>query len=309
MMKRPTAFMIVLVLAVGMLTGCLSSQGSGSTGAGSGLTQTQPTQPQPTEDVLSETIKQEIETAWLKEHGEEFGNWYTRGSSQTWGGKRYYGTYGGYTVFFAHGASMAISGKRIGEHLFLNGNGFNLYAFKDGQLHFLADVYDSGAITSDEIGELADIHRAYTEEIHGKEYTDQLYKEYGDLEPLAEEVKAEVEAAWKKVFETQFPGWFTLGDSATYQGVRYYGTYRDHVILFVPGEGTDIMVQNINGSDYLHIGSFEIYAYQNGEFQPYAQAVESGLFMDSSIDIWVEHRRTQEKIFGVVYFRELMERY
>lgn len=87
---------------------------------------------------------------------------------------RCYGIFNGCAVIFSDGTACVIDIKTVAGYDFANGSAFALYGYKDGTLYDLADAFDKGFITKEEVGIAAGRHKAVTDFLHGDGFHDGL---------------------------------------------------------------------------------------------------------------------------------------
>lgn len=75
--------------------------------------------------ILSESRKDEITKAWLKQYDEP--------ASWNIDNMRYYGRYDGYDIFFYGSRMAAETSRTIGKCTFQHGYSFNLYAYRNSE--------------------------------------------------------------------------------------------------------------------------------------------------------------------------------
>lgn len=64
--------------------------------------------------------------------------------------------------------------QTVAGYDFANGSAFALYGYKDRTLYDLADAFDKGFITKEEVGIAAGRHKAVTDFLHGDGFHDGL---------------------------------------------------------------------------------------------------------------------------------------
>ena len=103
-------------------------------------------------------VKWEIETAWSKQLDRPFEQWF---DSSTFRGVRYYGEYNGYHILFDDTGirMMVYGGTTIAGEEFEHSTPFDLYAYKDGVFLTLAEAYEQGLISKEQIALIAECHR------------------------------------------------------------------------------------------------------------------------------------------------------
>ncbi len=106
-------------------------------------------------------LREEIEAAWLKEYGSPLKWWYEYSSNSGYG-VRCYGTYNGCTVLFEKTDLTAVTTKRIAGYAFTCGNSFILCVYRDGEFKNLAEAYDDGWISAEDVGRAAERHEKFT---------------------------------------------------------------------------------------------------------------------------------------------------
>ena len=72
----------------------------------------------------------------------------------------YYGTYNGYVILFYSGDICILHSVTVGTERFDYGNYFTIFAYKDGILHNMKDIYDNGGLTDEQISKIAQHHRS-----------------------------------------------------------------------------------------------------------------------------------------------------
>ena len=139
----------ILLLLVLLLTACQSS-GTGTGISYNGL------------PAITPKLKQEIETAFAQKGMEpiEWEEFMYRGIKLTHESIRYYGTYDGWSVFFAvWGLGPAVTmPTSVGGVFFEYGNGLDIWAYKDGELLKLDKAYEQGYIDVKDLQKIADLH-------------------------------------------------------------------------------------------------------------------------------------------------------
>lgn len=177
-----------------------------------------PTQTKPADtDQLTEEKKQEIEQIWVATLGQT--NWYSEESGQPVDGLRYYGSYDGFDVLFSATDSATATSQQIGNAEFAHNGSFVLYAYADGQLRPLDEVFDEGLITEEALSLIATLH---------EQYQRKLYPLFAHPSVNGEIIQ-QMKLAFLKQFITE-PGW-TTGDLT----VVYYGEYDGAHVGFING--------------------------------------------------------------------------
>ena len=103
-----------------------------------------------------ESLKQQIEAAWLRVMGGNLPQWCDRNSACE--GVHYYGTYSGYDILFISGNLAVVSEETIGSVTFTHSSSMALYAHKDGRFYLLRDLYDAGEISNGQIRRISERH-------------------------------------------------------------------------------------------------------------------------------------------------------
>jgi len=104
---------------------------------------------------LPEDLRAEIDAAYHAKYN-DYPNW----DFDDVAGAKYYGTYNGYAIVFVGGHTFAEEVETIGEEEFIYGQGFTIFAYKDGVLNLLSDVYyDQKGLTDEDIAKIAEYHR------------------------------------------------------------------------------------------------------------------------------------------------------
>ena len=100
------------------------------------------------------------------------------------------------------------------------------------------------------------------------------------------ELQAEFEAAWLAEF-----GWeFEWGKRE-----RYYGTYGDCIVIFMPGFLQANWTETIAGEEFTHSVIFGLKVFYNGEFLTLEQAYEQGLISKEQVSLIAEYHRNVQK--------------
>ena len=87
-------------------------------------------------------------------------------------GVRYYGTFGGYHIVLAPKRTETggtIHGESIGGYDFLYVGLAMIFAYKDGVVAELYEVYEDGHLTKEQIGEIYQCYQKYNEEVYFRE--------------------------------------------------------------------------------------------------------------------------------------------
>ena len=134
---KKICWLLILVLLIGCLAACQSSQ-----------------QEQQYSDRLTESQKEEIESAWLEAMGGEW-VWY----DENLAGRRCYGSENGYIFLFSSEGLLAPWEIKIADYDFKLSSQFQLYAYKDGTFHQLQDVYRNGDVTESAIRAVWEAHK------------------------------------------------------------------------------------------------------------------------------------------------------
>ena len=139
----------IVLLLVLLLTACQSS------GAGAGISYNGL-------PAITPELKQEIETAFTQKGMEpiEWEEYMSRDIIPAHETIRYYGTYDGWSVFFAvWGLGLAVSMETsVGGIFFEVGDGLDIWAYKDGELLKLDKAYEQGYIDVEDLKKIADLH-------------------------------------------------------------------------------------------------------------------------------------------------------
>ena len=83
-------------------------------------------------------------------------------------GVQYYGTFGGYDIVLApmFSAGMGEGWRRIGNYSFKYGDSFVLYAYKNGVVRPLSEVYNEGLLDDEQIGLIDRCYERFSNEIY-----------------------------------------------------------------------------------------------------------------------------------------------
>ena len=110
----------------------------------------------------------------------------------------YYGTYDGYVVFAVEGALQIVTVLRIAGEIFYHHQIMTFYAYKDGEITKLEDLYAAGKISDEAIKEIAAYHREFNdiEEYYAKDVVDHIDDTCVPFEFRSETVES-IKDAWK----------------------------------------------------------------------------------------------------------------
>ena len=139
---RKICWLLVITLLLGCLAACQSTTGSDQT-----------TGPLPIENedgTLAQWMKDEIVQAYVNEGGSAKDILWAD-ETPSGAGRRYYGTDNGYVILCGIGGPECRWTIEIGEYVFKYSCHFWLWAYKDGELFQLKDVYEQGLISDDAI--------------------------------------------------------------------------------------------------------------------------------------------------------------
>ena len=119
-----------------------------------------PAQEEPPSEIekytLPEDLRAEIDAAYHAKYN-DYPNW----DFDDVAGAKYYGTYNGYAIMFSGSQAFELDVETIGKEEFIYGTGFTIYAYKDGVLNLLSDVYyDKKDLSDEDIAKIAEYHRA-----------------------------------------------------------------------------------------------------------------------------------------------------
>lgn len=148
-MKKFLPIVLVLVLLIGIISGCSSGD-------------------------VSDPLRKEIQEAYCKTflsptQAREYK--FKNEDADTIADMQYYGTYNGYVILMRSGVLAVVSTVQIGPYVFQWGSGsLCLYAYKDGTFHNLKDVYEAGELSDVEISTIAAEHKAYFYTKHNWDY-------------------------------------------------------------------------------------------------------------------------------------------
>lgn len=118
---------------------------------------------EPMPDELREKVEKAfVENTIWKDLTNEFPGWTTADAVQKRSGVRYYGMFGDVVILF-HSASIlqAVETKSISGESFMHFHPFDLYAYHNGVLIDLADAYEQGIISAEDISKAAQIHEQF----------------------------------------------------------------------------------------------------------------------------------------------------
>ena len=109
---------------------------------------------------------------------------------------------------------------------------------------------------------------------------------FSSYAPLSQEIRAELEQAWEKS-----GGDPLIWEDSETNGIRYYGTHGDCIVLFAPGHLQGFRTENILGYEFEHGCSFTLYAYKDGQFLTLENAYENQWLSQEQIASIAEHHR------------------
>ena len=83
-------------------------------------------------------------------------------------GVQYYGTFGGYHIVLSPIVStgMGPGSRSIGDYRFDYGDSFLLYAYKNGKVRLLSEVYEEGLLNDEQIERLHQCYERFRQEIY-----------------------------------------------------------------------------------------------------------------------------------------------
>ena len=139
-MKKLSWFLII-VLLLGCLAGC---QAAPEEGAERSI--------ENADGTLSDWMKVEIGQAYEKQFNGAEGIEHSKDM-------RYYGNENGYILLYSRGALPSVHRVQIGSKSFKSGYSFTLFAYKDGVLYDLKDVYEDGLISLEAVENALKIHQ------------------------------------------------------------------------------------------------------------------------------------------------------
>lgn len=89
-------------------------------------------------------------------------------------------------------------------------------------------------------------------------------------------IMEEIENAWLATTGMPLGGWCEEDGGTLPDGARYYGTYGDYDIIFLPTGDDAITELEIEDVTFKHNITFDIYAYRDGSFTPLEEAYAGG---------------------------------
>lgn len=228
-----------------------------------------PTQTKPADAAqLTEEKKQEIEQIWVATLGQT--NWYSEESGQIVDGLRYYGSYDGFDVLFNATDSATATSQQIGNAEFAHSGSFVLYAYADGQLRPLDEIFDEGLITEEALSLIATLH---------EQYQRKLYPLF--THPAQNgEILEQMELAFLKQFITE-DGW-TTGDLT----VVYYGEYDGAHVGFINGilnYTQAFCSETVGGITFRYSTGQKLLVFSNGELMSLQEAYERDVMTKESL--------------------------
>ncbi|MDR3013694.1 MAG: hypothetical protein LBU70_10900 [Chitinispirillales bacterium] len=99
---------------------------------------------------LDPVIETQIKQDWLEQFGSSLST------------VNYYGTHNGYVAFFLPGADAVVVTVEIAGTIFRYGSDGTIYLWRDGSFYDMIDAYEQGLVNSENISELAEIHKIIT---------------------------------------------------------------------------------------------------------------------------------------------------
>lgn len=109
-----------------------------------------------------------------------------------------------------------------------------------------------------------------------------LYEEHLELcayEPLSAGMDARIKVDWQSSY----------GDELVWENdgghFRYYGTYRDCVVLFQPTSDEAVTVLKVGEFRFEYMNTFNIFVYHNGEFTDLQAAYQNGLIDYDTLNV------------------------
>lgn len=238
---------------------------------------------------LSNETRLKIERAWKSKYG-SFQWW--NGTMFT-GSVRCYGTYGECVVLFEATQLPIFSKVTVAGHAFSMPTSFTLAVFYDNQLIDLADAYEEGLLTEEQIAQIVSIHQKSQFYVNQNQHAipPAQQESFVLLEPPSEAVVKEINSALQEKFSiTREPKWFN-GDKG--KCVRYYGTYGDCVVIFTSDYDPMFDEERIIGAGgyvFYHGRQFSIEVFHNGELIFLPDAYENGLLSEEQLaEIAVYH--------------------
>ena len=135
---KKVCWLLIFVFLLGCVIGCQQGQGSIENEDGT----------------LSDWKREEIERAYEEQFDGAVG--IAHGQDM-----RYYGNENGYILIYSRGALSSLHRVQIGPKSFKSGYNFTLFAYKDGVLYDLKDVYEDGLVSLEAIENAWKIHQEY----------------------------------------------------------------------------------------------------------------------------------------------------
>ena len=172
--SKPTVLTVLLLILTLLISGCADPSavaGESVTGA-TEVTTTEPAALVIPADgtafeELPEAFKAEIEQAYAKQNSKEvFLGW----ANDNTGCVHYYGIYDGCVVLYEQAMTCESEEIKIGNELFWDTMGFNLFACRNGEIVYLAKAYESGWMDDNAISKIADRHTQMLKQRFGDKY-------------------------------------------------------------------------------------------------------------------------------------------
>lgn len=254
---KKLAFLLTLVMLLGLFAGCHSSEPTPQPA-------TQPTEAPKDEIIncpapISKSLRDQLDADFLKLDEEYVPNWYD--TEKRSGYCRIYGTDNGYTLFYYDGGMRLLDGGPlvVGDIAFGAGATPRIYAYKDGTFITLADAYAQGLVSREALVNAQAYHNQDLELTSREQMITNCRP--GAMSRYAQ---ANIEQAWKDLGNETFGTWYTTGDPDAdwryYNGGPYTGD--SGVLMYFGGEQEQTFTTVQFGDvTFSHPTGFRMYIY------------------------------------------------
>ena len=268
-MKLLQKTVAALAVSALLLTGCVS--GAPTTdpeqaGTPPVVPATDPTAPvaDSTDQPPTATRLSEIESAWLVSTGAPLGSWCQEGEESYTDGVRYYGSFAGYDILFRPTGTEAETQLEVEELVFEHNDGFEIFAYRDGEFTELAALYAKGGLTRGQLGQISALHLAYEDRVSSIRIP---------------EISADIQTAMMQAFLAKFDpnGNYSL----SHMSVTYFGGYGNTHVGFINCDGIvytqALTSETIDGVTFQYHSGQKLQAYYEGELMTLREAFDRGV--------------------------------
>lgn len=192
------------------------------------------------------------------------------------GSDRYLGCYNGYYVIFdtmASGGMFSDGGSiiNIDGYIFYYTSGFSMFAYKDGKIYDLGEIYFNGEITQDHLKTIYCRNNEYMR------YFKPELKCY-DILPINQKELEEINIAWEDGFGNGEILSETLDDIYEKRGVYCIGRYGASTFFQTSKGDHDVRKITISGFEFTgYREEFNLWVYQNNNIYSLEDAYQKGL--------------------------------